>query len=195
MAHKSFDEKFETEGTCSLPPFCDSIFPQSSIDVQPTSTVNNVPPIPEFNTHTVSDKTILYKSFNDTFEAKGLHFVHLNIRSILYKIHELRVLLSENRISVIAITETWLNSSINDEEVYIDGYSILRRDRAGDHGGGVCLYIRSDIAFNVREDLTPDGIESLWIDILLPHTKPITLCVVYRPPRDNYFNEPIPDIS
>ena len=100
---------------------------------------------------------------------------------------------NKNKISIIAITETWLNSSINDEEVCIDGYCILRRDRAFGQGGGVCLYIRSDIAFNLREDLILENIESLWIDVLLPRTRPITLGAFYRPPKDHIFIESLSD--
>ena len=108
-------------------------------------------PTPEsvLSTSTNIDKTTLYKCFDQKFEAKGLHFVHLNVRSILYKISELRLLFSKNKISIIAITETWLNSSINDEEVCIEGYCILRRDRVFGQGGGVCLYIRNDIQVNL----------------------------------------------
>ena len=54
---------------------------------------------------------------------------------------------------------------------------VLYDEIVGGQGGGVCLYI----AFNLREDLTSESIESLWIDILLPHTKHITLGVFTGP--------------
>ena len=54
-----------------------------------------------------------------------------------------------------SVNETWLDSTISDQEVCIDGYTLVRCDRSR-HGGGVALYIRSVIPFRVRNDLTLD---------------------------------------
>jgi hypothetical protein len=69
-------------------------------------------------------------------------------------------------------------------EIQIEGYSILHNNRDR-HGGGVCTYIINSIAFNTttRTDLqTPvtDGVESLWIELLLPKTKPIVIGTSYK---------------
>ena len=69
----------------------------------------------------------------------------------------------------------------------------MRRDRAFGQGGGVCLYIRNDIAFNIREDLILENTESLWINVLLPQTKPIILGALYRPPKNHTFIETLSD--
>lgn len=122
----------------------------------------------------------------DCFSKKGLHFFHLNIRSILPKISELRLFAASTKVSIISITETWLDNSISDDEIAIPGFLIARRDR-NRNGGGVCTYIRDNIAFNIRDDLHMDGFEALWIEILLPKTRPIMLCTCYRPPKDSEF--------
>ncbi len=57
----------------------------------------------------------------------------------------------------------------------------------------MCLFIRSDLAFNPRPDLTQDGLESVWVNILLPKTKPILVGVCYRPPTHNNFYEHLED--
>lgn len=106
------------------------------------------------------------------FRKRGLHFIHLNIRSILPKIDELREIAIKTRAAVFGITETWLDESVFDSEIIIPGYSIVRRDRNRE-GGGVCLFIRNNLTFNNRIDLYIDDLEALWIEILLPHTKPI----------------------
>ena len=68
-------------------------------------------------------------------------------------------------------------------------YSILRHDR-NRNGGGVCInYLRSDLAFNPRQDLQPDGVESVWAEVLLPKTRPILTGICYRPPRQCDFYE------
>ena len=49
------------------------------------------------------------------------------------------------------------------------------------------MYIRSDLACNPRHDLTVEELENIWVEILLPKTKPILVCVCYRPPRQTDF--------
>lgn len=67
--------------------------------------------------------------------AKGMHIIHLNIRSLLPKIDLLRAWLTYNKPHVITLSETWLNSNISDDEVAIDNYTLYREDR-GSRGGG-----------------------------------------------------------
>lgn len=120
------------------------------------------------------------------FRKKGLHFIHCNARSILPKMHEIRTIALNTKAAVISITETWLDKSVTNAEININNYSVVRSDRCR-NGGGVCMFIRKDLAFSPRLDLARDGIEAMWIDILLPKTKPILIGTVYRPPKDNDF--------
>ena len=122
------------------------------------------------------------------FKKKGLHFLHLNTRSLLPKIAELRIIAAESGAAVIAISESWLDASVDDSEIDIPNYVVHRRDRKRT-GGGVCLYIRQDLAFNPRPDLDKDVLETLWVDILLPKTRPILVGVCYRPPKQCDFYE------
>ena len=97
----------------------------------------------------------------------------------------MRALLTRSRTAVFAATETWLNSSIGDGEIAVPGFNVVRRDR-DQTGGGVALFIRNDISFNPRPDLSVH-LEALWVEILLPETKGILVGVVYRPPNDGEF--------
>ena len=123
------------------------------------------------------------------FRRRGIHMIHLNVRSLLKKIPELKVIAQKTRAAVIGISETWLDDSITDAEIAIGGYSVLRHDRNRE-GGGVCVYVRNDFAFNPRPDLHDDRIEAIWFDLLLPKSKPITIGVCYRPPDEdvNFWN-------
>ena len=121
----------------------------------------------------------------DCFKRKGLHFVHMNIRSLIPKISELRIFAAQSKPAVLALTETWLDETVLNSEVNIDGYTINRKDRCR-NGGGVCLFVRDDIAYNCRSD-TPEETEVILVDILLPKTKPITVGSIYRPPKDSTF--------
>ena len=48
----------------------------------------------------------------------------------LTAVDELRVLLADNPIDILALNETWLDTSIRDNDVFISGYEIVRRDRS-----------------------------------------------------------------
>lgn len=100
---------------------------------------------------------------------------------------ELKLLASRSRAAVIAVSETWLDESVTEAEIGVPGYQTTRKDRDR-HGGGVCLYIRSDLAFNTRPDLLRDELECVWIELLLPKTKPLLVGACYRPPtQSDYF--------
>ena len=94
------------------------------------------------------------------FKKRGLHFIHLNINSLLSKIDELREIAKVSRAAVIGITESKLDDSVMDGEINIEGYNTVRSDR-NRNGGGVACYIRSDISFNIRNDFIGD-IENLF---------------------------------
>ena len=123
----------------------------------------------------------------ECFKRKGLHCIHLNVHSLLPKISELRIIANKTSAAVITLTETWIGNLVTNSEISIDGYTVFRKDR-NRHGGGVCLYIKNNIAFNQRDDLNNDNIETLFVDILLPRSKPIVVGVCYRPdPEDLEF--------
>jgi len=122
------------------------------------------------------------------FKNRGLHFLHVNVRSLLPKIEDIRLLAQNSRAACIGISETWLDKTVSDSEINIQNYNIIRRDRDR-HGGGVCLFIHSELAFNTRSDLLHENLEAIWEEILLPKTKPILVGIVYRPPKQLNFLE------
>ena len=128
-----------------------------------------------------TDPVADWKAFN----KRGLHLIYLNKNSLLSKIDELREIARKTRATVICITESKLDGSVLDGEINIDGYELVRSDR-NRHGGGVACYIRSDISFNVRGDFSSE-IENIFLDILLPKTKPILIGILYRPPDQSKF--------
>ena len=42
---------------------------------------------------------------------------------------------------VVLITETWFTSKHSDSDLNLEGFTLLRRDRIGRKGGGVCVYV------------------------------------------------------
>ena len=121
----------------------------------------------------------------EPFNKKGLHFLHININSLLPKIDELKCIANKTKAAIIGITESKLDHTVPDLEVNLPEYDILRCDR-NRNGGGVACYIRKDLCFNTRA-LNCKEIENIIFDILLPKLKPITIGVFYRPPNQANF--------
>ena len=119
------------------------------------------------------------------FRKRGLHFLHLNINSILPKIDELRNIAKTSKVSVIGISETKLDDTVTNNEINIEGYSILRHDR-NRQGGGVACYVRNDISFN-QVYIFSNETENIFFEIFLPNSHTITVGIFYRPPNQSKF--------
>ena len=82
------------------------------------------------------------------FKSRGLHFIHLNINSLLTKIEELRIIAKPTNAAIIGISESKLDESVLEPEIQIHDYKILCCDR-NRHRGGVACYIRNDLNYNI----------------------------------------------
>ena len=78
-----------------------------------------------------------------------------------------------------------------DPEKSIDNYKILRCDR-NRQGGGVACYVRNDLSYNTLS-VFPGEVENIFLEILLPNSKPITVGTIYRPPNQSNFLEILND--
>ena len=111
-------------------------------------------------------------------------FCHLNAQSLLPKVDDVRdFLLNVRRPMILGVSESWLDSTIPDGVVDVEGYNMSRRDR-GTRGGGVVVYVPTQCRSWRRQDLEDDQIEAVWIEIRLrEEASPLLLCNVYRPPN------------
>ena len=135
------------------------------------------------------DRNQIKKEDFEVFNKKGLHFMHLNINGLLNKIDELRYIARSSNAAGIGITESKLGNTFYDSEVTVDGYNIFRDDR-NRNGGGVAFYIRNIICFN-RKNCLSDNIENIFIDLLFPKTKPISVGIIYKPLSQSQFLQQI----
>ena len=108
----------------------------------------------------------------------------LNVNSLLAHIDELKIFTSANALDVLIINETKLDSMVDNREVNIPGYEIIRNDRRinGREGGGVCIYIRCNLNYTLRDDLEVENLETLVIQVNKLRSKPILISTWYRPP-------------
>lgn len=122
-----------------------------------------------FSAEDITNSSLLFENLNSSeqqdppmenrfqcFRKHGLHFIHLKAHCLLLKVDEFCILARHTNTAVIGVTETWLDILVSDSEVEIPGYSIVRNTRQC-IGGGVCIYICSDIAFNPHPDLVSNS--------------------------------------
>ena len=105
----------------------------------------------------------------------------LNIFSLIPHLDELRIFLNEQRPHIIGITETKIDSNIDNSHIEIDDYVVERNDR-NRHGEGVALYIHKSVSYRLREDLSNSDIESISIQVKVCNYKPFIVTSIYRPP-------------
>ena len=96
--------------------------------------------------------------------------LNANVRSINNKVDELSVLVRDQQLDLVCLTESWLNASLPD--IDIAGYKCVRRDRCnGKRGGGVICLINEHIPYKRWLEHECDEFESIWITIR-PHKLP-----------------------
>ena len=76
---------------------------------------------------------------------------------------------------------------IPDSSINIDDFNLIRKDRSGQRGGGVCAFVRSNIPFVPLPELCCPDHEILWVK-LRPYRLPrefscIVVGLVYHPPQ------------
>ena len=54
----------------------------------------------------------------------------LNINSLLAHLDDLKFFVLDSKIDVLAINETKIDSSVNDNEIYLPGFEVVRKDRS-----------------------------------------------------------------
>ena len=163
---------------------------------------------PDLNHYTdniVNFNTYTPETFRGIIGNNGsLNIFHQNIRSILKegKKYEIDIMLNtiDNPFHILAFTETWLRPD-NVGAVKFDDYEHVSKIRPTDKyfdmkkvGGGVSFFIKNNIQFKVRDDLSLmlPYIETLFIEV--PHKdKTFLIGVIYRVPNTNVgmFNEHI----
>ena len=75
-----------------------------------------------------------------------MKLLYTNAQSVIKKMAELRVVVSMKKPDVIALTETWTNSDIDNSFLHIDEYEIIvgedRADTSRGRGGGILIYAK-----------------------------------------------------
>jgi hypothetical protein len=127
-----------------------------------------------------------YDIFNELTEQRKKHpetftCAYLNINSIRYKFCSIKQLLTTNTVDMLIIAETKIDNSFPDAQFKIDNYHFCRADRNA-HGGGLIVYVRSDLACDRKNKLECKTIESIMIlysvNVILPIKAHLLLLIV-----------------
>ena len=111
----------------------------------------------------------------------GLKFCHWNLNGINAR-DKIKIPLTEPCSSifhydVIALSETIINNSVRDEDIYIEGFSkeFFRSDHpSDDKEGGVCIYFKETLPIERRKDL--ESIQETVVTEITLRRKKIFFC-------------------
>lgn len=118
---------------------------------------------------------------------KGGRLAHVNVRDILSlnKFDEIKILLFQHQFDVLVIGETWLYDKINNDELKIPGYQILRKDRPAatkrNSGGGLICYIKEDWEVELITSPFQHPVESISFTMMRNHMAHLTITGIYKP--------------
>ncbi len=89
-------------------------------------------------------------------ENQQFKILHLNIQSLSAKFEKLKLLLSHLEeqdivLDVVLLCETFLHEG-NMHLFKLPGYNLICNNRTHMKGGGAAIYVRSNIAYSVRDD-------------------------------------------
>lgn len=119
-----------------------------------------------------------YRDLYTKLKGHGLKIAHLNVRSLIRKISEIKLMLSESKLDILAITETHLDDETPTEEVTITGYQVARLDRKDQQGGGCIIYYSECL-----------HIEAIWIDVTVNSQKLLLGCVDRSQDDYTFYNK------
>ena len=90
--------------------------------------------------------------------------------------------MKKNKSDIIGVSETKLDKSINDCDICVPGYRVIRKDR-NCYGGGVLMYLNESLNVKHIEDLFDFDFESISVEIKIGDYKPFLVTTIYRPPH------------
>ncbi|CAB4039687.1 Hypothetical predicted protein [Paramuricea clavata] len=119
---------------------------------------------------------------------KSLKIGEWNVNNLTdVKFEQIKLFLTSHNIDVMFLIETFLKPNVSGSVYEIPGYSMYRKDRAGNKkGGGILAYVNSQLKANRLYDLEDENVEIMWLSIC-PYSSNRALLAgaVYRPPSSN----------
>ena len=112
-----------------------------------------------------------------------LQIMCVNFCSILNKLPSFYDLIHTYDPDIIVGCKSWLTNDILSSEIFPSNYTIFRKDRTLQHGGGVFLACRDSLSC-VDIHLN-NNCEAVVCQISLQNNRSLIICSFYRPPSNN----------
>lgn len=123
------------------------------------------------------------RSKGDTKSAKNVRILVTNLQGILSKNENLVNLIDSTDPDIVIASETWLNSSVKNSEIFQpDIYEVSRKDRPDGYGG---VLIAAKKNLNSQEISVKLAGEQVWVKISRKRKSPILIGSLYRPPKSD----------
>ena len=91
--------------------YCNNLIP-TTIDDVPSQSINT------------------YSSLNRALHKnQGIKIGCLNVRGLLGKIDEIKLILTECKFDIMGVCETFMDCNISDKEISVQGYSFVKKNR------------------------------------------------------------------
>ena len=110
------------------------------------------------------------------FQKIGMHFVHLNINSLLSKKDEICYIAKPTNATGIGLNKTKLENAVLSSELEIERYDLVKFNRFGREQGVACFVKTS--TYNQKPNFCINR-ESIFIEIFLPKSKPVLIGILY----------------
>ena len=127
----------------------------------------------------------------ETTSSSATNFGLINARSMIQKTALIHDVISDSRLDLLAVTETWVyenSPDVHKKDAAPAGFSIVHAHRSiaphtrgKQHGGGVALIHREDIRVRVIPTPPTHTFEILLVKVI-NCTIGLTIAVIYRPP-------------
>ena len=131
-----------------------------------------------------SHSETLRPAYKQKSQASKLSLLIVNCCSITNKKLKLETLISLHNIDILIGTESHLDDSILNSEIFPPGFSVYRNDR-NRHGGGVLILVKNTIASSqLHLDSSP---ELVWIRVHTGNNKDIIIASFYCPPHSHIW--------
>ncbi len=137
------------------------------------------------HTATIADVNIPRRKNTATRNARKESHIsvpYANARNLIPKRNELSSYVATEKPDVVAITETWANSTHLVSERSLPGYEIFQKNRTNKKGGGVICYFKSTLASIKIDKQDAENYDSVYVEITHNNEK-LILATVYRPPK------------
>ena len=112
----------------------------------------------------------------------SLRIGHLNASSVPKHIDEVKRILKDTGLDILAITESFIKGKVPEDRLQIDGYKLLNVNRTGAEQGGLALYIRQELTADLLRIPQNANLPELMCATVTINNNKIAIAVLYKRP-------------